>query len=182
MQTPCCSREVASPRVGYHYCSRNIAGFFPHLLGYLHTEALNPRHSEACIEPGIEKTGLFQQFEKGEKELRPHTELHDFRAVGLALTGLLDDLRLSDALRVVAFLPHDAVQSPHCSLTGHGGPVVAAGGGDNPGESVLPGMIHRDRRPAGLETAGGIGRLILDEDPRSLSRGCVLPREPCEVP
>jgi hypothetical protein len=106
-------------------------------------------------------------IEEDVEELRPDREPQNLGSIGLAGARLLGDLRLRDASRVEGLLHHDAAEARLGGLTGHGGAVVAAGGGGHARPTAADRLVDRQRGAAILEGAGGVGGLVLHEEARA---------------
>ena len=161
--------EVAAAGVGAHHHVGVSAAAVAELVGQLPAQGLHAAHAKGGVQGGIEKAGLLQHHQHLIEQLRTHRQLEHFRAQGLALAGLLHDLRLAAALGVVALLDNDALQALHRGLGSHCRAIVAAGGGDDALVAHLFGLVDGGHRPAFLKASGGVGRLVLDENTRALA-------------
>ena len=100
-------RQIAAARIGDDDMLGVFAELREGLLGNLHAECLDAANRGRRIERGIVIARLLEDRERLVEELRADTQLDDFRAEGLTGPLLLEDLRLSDAPRVIALLNDD---------------------------------------------------------------------------
>ncbi len=126
---------------------------FLELLDNFPAQSLNSGYSIGCVERGIEEAGIFQHPQKDVKQFGANRQLQDFGAVGFTGPALFFNFRLIDAAAVKSLLDNDALEAANSGLGGHGGSVVAAGGGHHAFIAMLGGMVYRQGCPAGLKAA-----------------------------
>ena len=162
----------ASGGTGHHAaaCGRadDHRGILAVLLSALHrdlvAEGLDAGDAVGRVQGRVEVTGVFQDGQEGVEQFGTDGQLNDFSAVGFALSGLLDDLGLADAVGVEAFLHDDALQALHGGLGCDGCAVVAGSGGHNALVAHLLGGRDCAGSSSGLEGTGGVGGFILCQD------------------
>ena len=80
--------QIAAARVGAYHRVRILTEARAELLRNFVAQRFNSYYAVRRIEGGVEVARILKHPQRFIEKLRPHGKLHDFRAEGLALSGL----------------------------------------------------------------------------------------------